>query len=47
MEPALISGFSSVKHESLTPPGQDTNPMEVSFQQMLVLIFLPQDGKLS
>ena len=34
--------------ESLTPPGQDTNPSQVSFQQMLVLIYLPlKDGKLS
>ena len=34
--------------ESLTPPGWDTNPSQVSSQQMLVLIYLPRkDGKLS
>ena len=32
----------------MTPPGRDTNPSQVSSQQMLVLIFLPwKDGKLS
>ena len=40
MEPALISGFCSVKR-SLTPPGWDTNPLQV-------LIYLSRkDGKLS
>ena len=34
--------------ESLTPPGWDTNPSQVSSQQMLVLIYLPwKDGKLN
>ena len=34
--------------ESLTHPGWDTNPSQVSFQQTLVLIYLPRkDGKLS
>ena len=32
----------------LTPPGRDTNPSQVSSQQTLVLIYLPQkDGKMS
>ena len=39
----VLSGW-----ESLTPPGQNTNPLQVSSQQMLVLIYLPwKDGKLS
>ena len=39
----VLSGW-----ESLTPPGRDTNPLQVSSQQMLVLIYLPRkDGKLS
>ena len=39
----MLSGWGS-----LTPPGQDTNPSQVSSQQMLVLIYLPRkDGKLS
>ena len=34
--------------ESLTPPGQDTNPLQVSSQQILVLIYLLwKVGKLS
>ena len=34
--------------ESLTPPGQDTNPSQVSSQQTLVLIYLPgKEGKLN
>ena len=50
MEPALISGFCSVMQMRvfLTPPGRNTNPSQVSSQQMLVLIYLPRkDGKLS
>ena len=32
----------------MTPPGWDTNPLQVSSQQTLVLIYLPRkDGKLS
>ena len=32
----------------MTSPGWDTNPSQVSYQQTLVLIYLPQkDGKLS
>ena len=39
----VLSGW-----ESLTPPGWDTNPSQVSFQQTLVLRYLPQkDRKLS
>ena len=39
----VLSGW-----ESLTPPGRDTNPSQVSSQQTLVLIYLPrEDGKLS
>ena len=39
----VLSGW-----ESLTPPGWDTNPSQVSSQQMMVLIYLPwKDGKLS
>ena len=34
--------------ESLTPPERDTNPSQVSSQQILVLIYLPRkDGKWS
>ena len=34
--------------ESLIPPGQDTNPLQVSSQQTVVLIYLSRmDGKLS
>ena len=49
MEPALISGFCSVKKMRVfDSPGQDTNPSLVSSQQTLVLIYLPRkDGKLS
>ena len=51
IEPALISGFCSVKRISvlsLTLHGWDTNPPQVSSQQRLVLICLPRkDGKLS
>ena len=37
----MISGW-----ESLTPPGRDTNPSQVSSQQTLVFIYLPRkDGK--
>ena len=39
----VLSGW-----ESLTPPGCDTSPIQVSSQQTLVLIYLPRkDGKLS
>ena len=50
VEPVLISHFCSVLkvNESLTSPGQNTNPSQVSSQQMQVLIHLPRkDGKLS
>ena len=50
MELVLISSFCSVlkADESFDPPGWDTNRSQVSSQQMLVLIYLPQkDGKLS
>ena len=48
IEPALISDFRSVKRMRVfDSPGQDTNPSQVSSQQTLVLIYLPQkDGKL-
>ena len=37
MEPALISSFFSVRRmRILTPPGWDTNPPQVSSQQILV-----------
>ena len=42
MEPALtVSPVAVVlsKWKSLTPPGQDTNPSQVSSQQMLVLTY--------
>ena len=45
MEPALISGFCSVKQMSLTLPGWDANPSQVSNQQMLVLIYLPRKNE--
>ena len=39
----MLSGWGP-----LTPHGRDTNPTQVSSQQMLVLIYLPwKDGKLS
>ena len=39
----VLSGW-----ESSTPPGWDTNPLQVSSQQTLVLIYLPRkDGRLS
>ena len=49
MEPVLISGFCSVKWMRVSDsPGRDTNPSQVSSQQMLVLIYLPwNDRKLS
>mgnify|MGYP001793086993 CR=1 FL=1 len=40
--------YSVKQFESLTPPGWETNPSQVSSQQMLVLIYVTQkDGKLS
>ena len=43
------SSFSSVKQmQVFVSPGWDTNPLQVSSHQMLVIIYLPQkDGKLS
>ena len=36
------------RRKSLTSPGRDINPLQVSSQQMLVLIYIPRkDGKLS
>ena len=48
MERVLISRFCSVKQMRVfDPPGWDTNPSQVSSQQMLVLIYVPKkDGKL-
>ena len=41
MESTLIFGFRSVRRMRVfTPPGCDTNPSQVSFQQMMVLLFL-------
>ena len=48
MELAFRSPVSVVlsRWKSLTPPGRDTNPSQVSSQQMLVLIYLPRkDGE--
>ena len=49
MEPVLIPGLRSVKQmRDFDSPRWDINPSQVSSQQMLVLIYLPQkDGKLS
>ena len=49
MELVLISGFCSIKGMRVfDSPGWDTNPLQVSSQQTLVLIYLPRkDGKLS
>ena len=42
----VAHGANGWEHLALTPPGWDTNPMQVSSQQTLVLIYLPRkDGK--
>ena len=51
MEPALISSLCNARdYKSLWLPlgGRDTNPSQVSFQQTLLLIYLPRkNGELS